>query len=324
MKGWIRGFQACALAGAMACMGAAQAAYPDKPIRLVVPYAAGGSTDSTARMVAKGLTQRLGQTVVVENRAGAGGMIGQDIVAKAAADGYTLLFSAAGPLVVTPHAYSRLPYDPLASFTPIKLVAQSPLLLVANPAIGFNTVEQLVSAAKAQPGRVTYASFGSGSAAHLAGELFKSIEAVDMVHVPYQGSAPGLIDVMSGQVNVMFDVLVSALPHVQSGKLVPLAITLSERSKLMPDTPTMQEAGVEGFEAGTWFGLLGPRGLPADVRQRLSATMDEVLDDPQFQQAVIAQGAEVVGGSPTDFDTFFRAEYDKWGKVARTAGIKAD
>ncbi len=324
MKSWIKGVQACAVIAAMSGGGVAAAAYPDKPIRLVVPYAAGGSTDSTARLVAKGLTERLGQTFVVENRAGAGGMIGQDIVAKAAADGYTLLFSAAGPLVVTPHAYSKLPYDALGSFTPVKLVAQSPLLLVANPATGFKTVEQLVSAAKAQPGRVTYASFGNGSAAHLAGELFKSIEQVDMVHVPYKGSAPGLVDVISGQVNVMFDVLVSALPHVQSGKLVPLAITLSERSKLMPDTPTMQEAGVKGFEAGTWFGLLGPRDLPADVRERLSAAMDEVLADPQFQQAVIAQGAEVAGGTPADFDRFFRAEYDKWGKVARTAGIKAD
>jgi len=312
-----------ALAG---CAAAAAPAggYPAKPVRLIVPYAAGGSTDSTARLVAKGLAERLGQPFVVENRAGAGGQIGQDLVAKAPADGYTLLFSAAGPLTVTPHAYSSIPYDPIASFTPVKLVAQAPLALVANPKTGFATVQDLVAAAKKDPGRVTYASFGTGSAAHLAGELFKSLAGVDMVHVPYKGSAPGLVDVISGQVDVMFDVLVTALPHVQTGKLTPLAVTLAERTQLMPKVPTMQEAGVAGFEAGTWFGLLGPAGLPDDVTQRLSKASDELLADPGFQQAIRAQGAEVAGGTPQAFGQFFRSEYEKWGKVAKTAGIKAE
>ena len=308
----------------LACSGVAAAAYPDKPVRLIVPYAAGGSTDSTARLVAKGLAERLGQSFIVENRAGAGGMIGQDVVAKAPADGYVLLFSAAGPLTVTPHAYSKLPYDAIGSFTPVKLVAQSPLVLVANPKRGLASVQDLVQAARAKPGNLTYASFGNGSAAHLAGELFKSIEKVDIVHVPYKGSAPGLVDVISGQVDVMFDVLVSALPHVQSGRLDPLAITLGERSKLMPEVPTMQEAGVQGFEAGTWFALLGPKDLPADVVASLSDALDSLIETPEFQEAVVAQGAEVAGGSPESFDRFFRAEYDKWGKVARMAGIKAD
>jgi len=306
-----------------ACGAAAAADYPTKPVRLIVPYAAGGSTDSTARLVAKALAQRLGQPFVVENRAGAGGMIGQDVVAKAPADGYMLLFSAAGPLTVTPHAYPKLPYDAIDSFTPIKLVAESPLVLVANPKTGFKTVHDLVEAARAKPGTVTYASFGNGSAAHLAGELFKSIEKVDMVHVPYKGSAPGLVDVISGQVDVMFDVLVSALPHVQSGSLVPLAITLGNRSRLMPEVPTMQEAGVDGFEAGTWFAVLGPKGLPDDVVARLSRALDETMQTPEFQQAMIAQGAEVASGTPESFARFFRAQYDKWGKVAHMAGIKA-
>jgi len=315
----------CAVASLLfvACGNAAAADYPTKPVRLIVPYAAGGSTDSTARLVAKALAERLGQPFVVENRAGAGGMIGQDIIAKAPADGYMLLFSAAGPLTVTPHAYPKLPYDAIGSFTPIKLVAQSPLVLVANPQTGLKTVQDLVAAARAQPGKLTYASFGNGSAAHLAGELFKSIEHVDIVHVPYKGSAPGLVDVISGQVDVMFDVLVSALPHVQNGTLVPLAITLSKRSPLMPEVPTMQEAGVPGFEAGTWFALLGPRGLPDDVVARLSEALDETLKTPEFQQAMVAQGAEVASGTPQSFARFFRAQYDKWGKIAQMAGIKA-
>ncbi|SSW64431.1 Bug family tripartite tricarboxylate transporter substrate binding protein [Achromobacter agilis] len=307
-----------------ACCGAAQADYPDKPVRLIVPYAAGGSTDSTARLVAKSLAQRLGQPFVVENRAGAGGMIGQDMVAKAPADGYTLLFSAAGPLTVTPHAYPKLPYEAIDSFTPVKLIAQSPLVLVANPDTGLKTVRDLVRAARAQPGKLTYASFGNGSAAHLAGELFKSIEQVDIVHIPYKGSSPGLVDVISGQVDVMFDVLVSALPHVQSGKLVPLAITLSNRSPLMPDVPTMQESGVDGFEAGTWFAVLGPREMPAGIVTRLSQALDETLKTPDFQQAMAAQGAEVATGTPDSFARFFRAQYDKWGKIAHMAGIKVE
>jgi len=244
--------------------------------------------------------------------------------AKALGDGYTLLFSAAGPLTVTPHVYAKLPYDALESFTPIKLVAQSPLILVANPYTGLKSVKDLVQAARAKPGTLTYASFGYGSAAHLAGELFNSIEQVDIVHVPYKGSAPGLVDVISGQVDVMFDVLVSALPHIRNNTLVPLAITLGDRSRLMPEVPTMQEAGVNGFEAGTWFALLGPRELPDDIVIRLSQALDETLKTPEFQQTMTAQGAEVAEGTPQSFARFFHAEYAKWGRVARMAGIQAE
>ncbi|ANN65504.1 tripartite tricarboxylate transporter substrate binding protein [Bordetella bronchialis] len=321
MKTLMRGLCAGLALAFAACAGAA--GYPDKPIRLIVPYAAGGSTDSTARLVAKGLAERLGQPVVVENRAGAGGMIGQDLVAKAPADGYTLLLSAAGPLTVTPHAYEKVPYDPVRAFTPIKLIAKAPLVLVANPKLGFKSVQDLIEAARKNPGKVTYASFGIGSAGHLAGELFKSLTGVDMVHVPYKGSAPGLVDVVGGQVNVMFDVLVSALPQVQAGKLDALAITLGERSQLMPNVPTMQEAGITGFEAGTWFGLLGPAGMPPEVVARLSQAADQVLAQAALRKELVAQGAEVAGGSTDDFRRFFLSEYDKWGRVARAAGIKA-
>jgi len=306
------------------CCGMAMTSYPNKPVRLIVPYAAGGSTDSTARLVAKSLTEQLGQPFVVENRVGAGGTIGQDFVAKAPADGYTLLFSAAGPLTVTPHAYAKLPYDAIESFTPIRLVAQAPLVLVANPHTGLKSVKDLVQAAHAKPGTLTYASFGYGSAAHLAGELFNSIERIDIVHVPYKGSAPGLVDLISGQVDVMFDVLVSALPHIRNNTLVPLAITLGNRSRLMPEVPTMQEAGVDGFEAGTWFALLGPRELPNDVVIRLSQALDETLRTPEFQSTMTAQGAEVAEGTPQSFARFFQAEYEKWGKVARIAGIQTE
>lgn len=307
-----------------ACAWSAHAAanYPNKSIRFVVPYAAGGSTDTTARLIAKELGDELGQSIVVENRAGAGGSIGQEAVSKAVADGYTLLFSAAGPLTVTPHAYSSLPYDPKTAFTPIKLVAKAPLVLVANPNLNLSNVQSLVKRAKDKPGTVSYASFGTGSAAHLAGELFKSLADVDMVHVPYKGSAPGLVDVIGGQVDVMFDVVVTALPHVQSGKLVPLAITLTNRSQLLPQVPTMQEAGIVGFEAGTWFGLLGPKDLPRPIVEKLSSAMDKVLANPKVHAALVAQGADVAQGSSEDFAKFFLAEYEKWGEVSKRAGLK--
>ncbi|MFL6693696.1 MAG: Bug family tripartite tricarboxylate transporter substrate binding protein [Ramlibacter sp.] len=313
------------LAGGIAPHGAALAqAYPSKPIRLIVPYAVGGSTDLTARLVAKSLSTRLGQPVVVDNRAGAGGAVGHEAVAKAAGDGYTLLFSAAGPLTVTPHTYAKLPYDPIKSFEPITLVATQPLLLVVKPGLSVNSVADLVREAQANPGKLSYGSFGTGSAAHLAGESFKTLAKVDMVHVPYKGSGPALVDLVGGQIDLMFDVFSTAAPLVKSGKLRALAISSRERSPQFPDVPTMEEAGVKGFDAGTWFGVLAPAGTPKQVVEQLSRTMNAVLEETELRETLAAQGAVVRGGTPAQFQRFFLSEYEKWGGIVKAAGIKAE
>ncbi len=312
---------ACALLGTAA---AHADTYPSKPIKLIIPYAVGGSTDQTGRLVAKSLAERLGQPVVVENRAGAGGTLGQDFVAKAAPDGYTLLFSAAGPLTVTPHTYAKLGYDPVKSFEPIALVATQPLLLVVKPELKVNNVGELIADGKARPGKLSYGSFGNGSAAHLAGEHFKALTGVDMVHVPYRGSGPALVDLVAGQIDLMFDVFSTAAPLVKGGRLRAIAISSDERSPQFPQVPTMKQAGVEGFEAGTWFGLLAPANTPGPVIDRLSRETNAALREKDLQETLAAQGATVRGGTPAQFRTYFLAEYDKWGRVVKSAGITAD
>ncbi|QAA95370.1 hypothetical protein CKA81_16990 [Pollutimonas thiosulfatoxidans] len=301
---------------------AGAAAYPERTVEIIVPYAAGGSTDSTARLVAKGLSDQLKQSFVVVNRPGAGGMIAHADVSKADPNGYTLLFSAAGPLTVTPHSYDNIAYDPLKAFKPIKLVSAVPLMLVVNPKLKDHDLESLIKLAKDNPGSLNYGSFGVGSAAHLAGEQFKLLTKVDITHVPYKGSAPALADLLGGQIDMMFDVLVTALPHVQSGKLLPIAVTSDVRSSLLPEVPTMAEAGVQGFEAQTWFGLLAPANVDQSVIDELSKAMDAVLADPEIKKTILSQGMEIQGGTPADFDAFFRSEYDKWGAIAKQAGIK--
>jgi tripartite-type tricarboxylate transporter receptor subunit TctC len=319
-----RGLQAASVLPLLVAGPAQADTWPTKPIRLIVPYAVGGSTDSTARLVAKSLGQRLGQPVVVENRVGAGGAIGQDVVAKSPADGYTLLFSAAGPLTVTPHIYAKLNYDPLKSFEPITLVATQPLLLVVNPSLKVNSVAELIKDARAQPGKLNYGSFGNGSAAHLAGEYFKTLTKVDMKHVPYKGSGPALVDLIAGQIDLMFDVFSTAAPLAKSGKLRALAITSAERSPQFPDVPTMQEAGVAGFEAGTWFGVLAPAGTAKPIVDQLSKTMNDVLTEKELRDTLASQGAVVRGGTPAQFNQFFLAEYQKWGKIVKTAGVTVE
>jgi tripartite-type tricarboxylate transporter receptor subunit TctC len=319
-----RGLQAACVLPLLVVGTAHAETWPAKPIRLIVPYAVGGSTDSTARLIAKSLGQRLGQPVVVENRAGAGGAIGQEIVAKSPADGYTLLFSAAGPLTVTPHIYAKLNYDPVKSFEPVTLVATQPLLLVVNPSLKANNVAELIKDAKAQPGKLNYGSFGNGSAAHLAGEYFKTLTKVDMKHVPYKGSGPALVDLIAGQIDLMFDVFSTAAPLAKSGKLRALAITSAERSPQFPDVPTMQEAGVAGFEAGTWFGLLAPAGTSKPIVDQLSKAMNEVLTEKELRDTLASQGAVVRGGTPAQFSQFFLAEYQKWGKIVKAAGVTVE
>ena len=313
---------ACVLLGAVSAH--ADESYPSHPIRLIIPYAVGGSTDQIGRLVAKSLAQRLGQPIVVENRAGAGGSVGHDFVAKAPADGYTLLFSAAGPLTVTPHMYAKLNYDPIKSFVPITLVATQPLLLVVRPDLKVHSVGDLIAVAKAKPGRLSYGSFGTGSAAHLAGEYLKALTGVDMVHVPYNGSGPALVALMAGQIDLMFDVFSTSAPLVKSGKLRAIAITSTERSPEFPQVPTMQQAGVAGFEAGTWFGLLAPADTPKAIIDRLSKETNAALGEKALRDILAQQGATVRGGTPQQFQAYFLAEYDKWGKIVKSAGIAAN
>lgn len=298
--------------------------YPDKPIRIIVPYAAGGSTDLTARLIAKSLSTRFGQPVVVENRAGAGGSIGHDAAAKSPADGYTLLFSAAGPLVVTPHTYSKLSYDPVKGFDPVVLVATQPLLLVVNPNLKIQTVDDIVREAKARQGKLNYGSFGNGSAAHLAGESFKTLTKAEMTHVPYKGSSPALAALMAGDIDLMFDVFSTAAPLVQSGRLRPIAITSKERSPLFPAVPTMAEAGVAGFDAGTWFGVLAPAGTSKPIVERLNQALNATLAEKELRNTLLSQGAIVRGGTPAEFGEFFTTEFNKMGRLVKSAGVKVD
>lgn len=302
--------------------GADEVAYPKQPIRILVPYAAGGSTDAIARLVAKELTDELGQTFYVENKPGAGGILAHDIQSKVPPDGSTLLFSSAGPLTVTPHIQPKLPYKPIDDFAPVKLIATAPLLLVVKKDLPAKTFQDLVELARKQPGKLTYASFGYGSAAHLAGEMFKLRQKIDILHVPFKGSAPALTGLIGGEVDMMFDVLVTALPQVQAGNLRALAITSDKRWALTPDTPTMAEAGMPKFEAGTWFGLLARAGTPKPIIDRLSTALDKSLAKEEFRAALTTQGSEVAGGTPEQFSSFFRSEYEKWGAMIKEAGIQ--
>ena len=316
-------FASMACAAAMSGNAAAEV-YPDKPIRIVVPYAPGGSTDITARLIAKSLGARFGQSVYIENRTGAGGAIGHEVVARSPADGYTLLFSAAGPLTVTPHTYPKLAYDPIKSFEPVMLVATQPLLLVVNPDMKVNSVADLIREAKSKHGKLNYGSFGNGSAAHLAGESFKMQNKVSMTHVPYKGSSPALTALMGGEIDLMFDVFSTAAPLVQAGKLRAIAITSPTRSPLFPEVPTMAEAGMPGFDAGTWFGMLAPAGTSKQIIDKLNEAMNASLTEKELRSTLASQGAIVRGGSPAEFNAFFADEFQKMGTLVKSAGVKVD
>ena len=295
--------------------------YPLKPIRMIVPYAAGGSTDLTARLIARSLSISLGQPVIVDNRAGAGGTIGQDVVAKAAPDGYTILFSAAGPLVVSPNTYGKLSYDPIKGFDPVILIATQPLLLVVNPETKIYSVSDLIKEAKEKRGKLNYGSFGNGSAAHLAAESFKFSTKIDMVHVPYKGSSPALTSLVGGDIDLMFDVFSTAAPFVKADKLRAIAITSKERSPQFPDVPTMEQAGVMGMDAGTWFGVLVPAGTSKPIIDTLNKTLNNILLEKEVRDPLLSQGATIRGGTPEQFNDFFLSEYKKAARLVKVAGI---
>lgn len=303
--------------------------YPAKPIRLVVPFAAGGTTDILARAVAAELAKLPGWNVVVDNKPGAGGNIGADIVAKAAPDGYTLLMGTVGTHGINQSLYGKLPFDPIKDFAPITEVAAVPNVLVLNPAFAqqnkIDSVKDLIAYARANPGKINMASSGNGTSIHLAGELFKTQTRTFMVHFPYKGSGPALTDLAGGTMQVMFDNLPSSMALIKSGKLKALAVTSAKPSPALPGVPTIaQAAGLPQYEASSWFGMLAPAGTPPDVIQRIQHEVAKALGAPAVRERLQAQGAEPVGNTPEQFAAFIRAETAKWAKVVKDSGAKVD
>ena len=301
----------------------AQGTWPDKPLKLVVPYPAGGNTDNTARLLATQLGQRLGQQVVVDNRPGGSGTIGAAAVAKAPADGYTLLLDATA-FTVNPSLFPKLPFDAAKDFAPISLVLQVPLLMVVPANSPFQSVADLAKAARARPGHLTYASAGNGGAQHLAGELFKQGQKVAITHIPYRGGAPALTDLIGGQVDMMFSATTASGPFVKSGKLRALAISSPRRVEGWESVPTVAESGVPGFQVSEWNGLFAPAGTPRPVLERLEAEARAIVASPEMKKRFAELGVQGVGSSAQEFSSFLKAETTKWAEVIRTSGIRMD
>ena len=299
-------------------------AYPSKPIKLVVPFPAGGPLDAAGRAIGQKLHEAWGQPVVVENKPGAGGNIGADAVAKSPADGYTLVMGALSTHAVNPHLYAKMPYDALKDFAPVTLVAVTPNVLVLNPSVPANSVAELIALAKASPGKLSFASGSNGSAGHLAGELFKSLAKVDIVHVPYKGGAPAMQDLLGGQVQFMFDNLANSMAQMKAGKLKAFAVTTAKRSSLAPDLPTMAEVGVPGFDISTWYGIFVPAGTPPEIVRKLNAEIVRWLGSDDAKDKLKAQGAEPAPTTPEQFDAFVRAENAKYAKIVKDSGARVD
>ena len=298
--------------------------YPTKPIRLVVPFPPGGATDILARNVAQKLTEAWGQQVIVDNRPGAGGNIGSELVAKSAPDGYTLEMGTVGTHAINASLYAKMPYDHVKDFVPVILVAGVPNVLVVNPSLPVNSVAELIAYAKANPGKLNFASSGNGTSIHLSGELFKVMAGVQITHIPYKGSAPAMQDLLGGQVQLMFDNLPPSLPQIKAGKLKALAVTSTTRAAALPDVPTMAEAGLPGFEASSWFGVLAPAGTPPAIVAKLNAEIGKWLASPDAKEKLQALGANAAGGTPEDFAKHIQAETVKWAKVVKESGAKVD
>lgn len=316
-----------ASAAALACLtAAAQPAWPTKPIRLVVPFPPGGPTDISARVIGQALGEALKTTVFVENKGGAHGFIGASDVAKSAPDGYTLMMASIGTMAINPRLYDKLPYDPNNDFVPLSLVVTVPIVVVVNPEVlPVRTVPELVSYLKANPDKVNFASAGNGGSSHLVPEYFKFRTGTRMTHIPYKGSGPAVADLVAGQVQIMFDTLLTSTPFVKSGKLRMLAVTTAKRLPEYPEVPTIAEAlGVKDFEASSWYAMYAPAGTPPDIAKRLSSTIDAVLKQPAVAKRLEELGALPVGGVPEKLAAFQRAEQDKWGRVIKAADVKPD
>ncbi len=304
-------------------ISATAAEYPNRPMRIVVPFTAGGSTDVLARMIGKNLTEAWGQQVVVDNRAGANGVIAAELVAKSNPDGHSLLMIAIGHALI-PSLNKKLPYDTEKDFQPISLTAVLPLLLAVHPSVKANSVQELIALAKSNAKPLNYASGGIGSSQHLAGELINSMAKIKMLHVPYKGGGPGLVDLLAGQVSVMVSTILSVAPHGRTGRLRVLGITTAKRSAAWPEVPTVAEAGIKGYESIAWYGLVGPAGMPAAVLGKLSAEVIRGTKSKEMQETLIKQGADPVGSGPKEFTAFLKSETAKYAKVISEAGIKPE
>jgi tripartite-type tricarboxylate transporter receptor subunit TctC len=298
--------------------------YPNKPIRLIVPFPPGGGNDVIARLIAQKLSDRFGQQVVVDNKAGANGIVGLQALMQSPADGYTLAVAAAGPMAVNPSLYDKLPYDPIKDFSPITNMVNYPLLLVVHPSVPVKTTLDLVNLAKAKPQQLFFASPGSGNSGHLAGELFNAMAHVQTVHVPYKGQGPALADLLTGQVQMLYSSIPSVLPQVKSGQLNALAVGSAKRLPSLPDIPTIAETGVPGYEAYSWVGIVAPAKTPKAILTRLNQEIVDILKQKDVAEKLNQQGALPVGDTPEQFGAYIKAEIDKWGAVVRAANIKAD
>ncbi|KTT14701.1 Bug family tripartite tricarboxylate transporter substrate binding protein [Pseudacidovorax intermedius] len=308
----------------MPAVGQAQAAYPNKPIHIVVPFPPGGSTDVLARRIGDKLASAWGQPVVVDNRAGAGGTVGADYVAKSAPDGYTLLMGVTGSNAIAQALYARLPYDVVKDFAPVSMVVSAPLVLAVNPEVKVRTAQEFLALAKSKPGGLSYGSAGNGTSMHLTGEMYKQAAGVSMVHIPYRGSAGMLTDLMSGQIQATFGDVLVLLPQIQAGKLRALAVTSKTRHPMLPDVPTLDEAGLKGFEALSWQGLFAPAGTPPEVVEKLSAEVNKAVRSPDVREYFASRGFIVEGTTPAAFKALIEGEVKKWTPIVKYSGARAD
>ena len=304
--------------------GALAQGYPAKPVRMIVPFPAGGATDIVARLIAQKLTESWRVQVLVDNRGGAGGTIGSDLAAKSPPDGYTILMATSSTHAIAPSLYTKLAYDPVRDFAPVTLVASATILLAVHPSLPTRNVKDLIALAKREPDALSFASSGNGGISHLIGEHFKSVAGIRMLHVPYKGDTPALIDLVSGQVQLMFGTAVSFLPYVKSGRLNALAVTNPKRSPIVPNVPTVAESGLPGFEALQWFGIFAPAGTPKDVVAKLNADIVKAARLPEVRERMTTLGADVVGNTPAEFAAFQKADTAKWAKVVKASGAKID
>jgi tripartite-type tricarboxylate transporter receptor subunit TctC len=312
------------LALALATAGAAAQTYPFKTVRLVIPFATGGTTDLLARTLGQKLTAATGQQFIIDNRPGAGGTIGSDLVAKSPADGYTLVFGSTSSIVVAPNLYRNLPYDQLRDFIAVTEVAAGPIVLAVHPSLPAQNVRELIALAKARPGMLNFGSSGNGTSLHLAGEYLKFLAKIDMTHVPYKGIGQALPDLVAGQLQLMFSDMAPFDPFVKAGKLRVIAVTTGKRSALYPNLPSIAESGVAGFDLAGWYGLLAPAGTPRPVIDRLNAEFRQAIHAPDMKERYVTFGLEPVGSSPEQFDAFMRAELTKWGDIVRRSGTKLE
>jgi tripartite-type tricarboxylate transporter receptor subunit TctC len=308
----------------LAASTCAAQSYPAKPIRIIVPFPAGGIADLFGRVIGQKFTEAWGQPAVVDNRPGAGGNIGADLVAKSPPDGYTLVTGSIGTHAVNVSLFSKLPYDPVRDFAPVSLIMEAEGLLVVHPSLPVKSVRELVALAKARPGQLSYASAGHGTASHLSGELFKSMAKVNMVHVPYKGNVPAITDLLTGQTSLLFATMPTVLPQVQAGRLKALAVTSSSRSPAAPELPTIAEAALPGYSVTNWIGIFAPAGTPRDIVQKLNGEIIRTMQAPDIQKRLVNEGAKFTAATPDQFGVFVKAEMAKWAKVVKEAGIRVD